>query len=64
MKETIKRYAVSSLVTFFTGFVLAVAPSLSDLSVDVAKEGVLLGILLVGVRAGVKMVIEEVSAKL
>ena len=58
-KEILKRYAWSTLVTFAAGFAMAVAPLLGeDLTLEAVKNGALVGVLLSGVRLGVKTVFE------
>lgn len=58
MNETTKRYLVSSLITFLTGFALAVLPVMDSLTLDNVQGGALLGVLFMGARAGFKALIE------
>ena len=58
MKETYKRYLVSSLVTFLTGFALAVIPDIDKISLDSFQDGVFVGIVFAGARAGMKALLE------
>lgn len=53
-----KRYIVSSVVTFVTGFALAIYPMLSDISLDNVSKATVVAFLFAGVRAGVKALIE------
>lgn len=57
-KETIKRYVISTVVTFFAGFAIAVLPLLSDLTIESIQTGALVGVIFAGVRAGIKIVLE------
>lgn len=58
MNTTIKKYITSSVVTFISGFALAIYPSISSLQVSDIKNGTLLGLIFAGTRAGVKALIE------
>lgn len=58
MKTSTKRYIVSSLVTFITAFSLAILPILDELSLDSFKDGAIVSVIFVGVRAGIKAFIE------
>lgn len=58
LSEHWKRYAWSSGVTFLAAFGLVVLPQLKDMSWESLGGGALVGLLLVGVRAGLKAVVE------
>ncbi len=60
MLETIKRYAISVLVTFVAGIAIVLAPALNDetLTLEAVKSGALVGVFFVAVRTAVKMVLE------
>jgi len=58
MSQTTKRYLISSLVTFFTAFSLAVLPVIDSITLDNLYSGALVGVLFVGARAGVKALLE------
>lgn len=58
MSQTTKRYLTSSLITFFTAFSLAVVPVIDSITLDNLYNGALVGVLFVGVRAGVKALLE------
>lgn len=58
MLDKIKRYAVSSFVTFLAGFGMALAPFLNDLTLEKLKSGGLFGLLFIGVRGGLKLLVE------
>lgn len=58
MSDTTKRWLISALVTFATGFAIAILPQIDSLSLESPQDGALLGIVLVGVRAGIKAILE------
>lgn len=58
MSKTFKRYAISSLVTFLTGFCVVVLPLMNDITMDTLKNGAYVGIVVLGVRAGIKALME------
>lgn len=60
MNQNIKRYLISSLVTFLAGFCIAVGPMIGDVTLEGLKTGAVTGILFTGIRAGVKALIELV----
>ena len=64
LSEHWKRYLVSSLVTFVGGFSAVLLVNLSTLSLEVVKDGGLIGFLFLGVRGGVKAVLEVFVAKI
>ena len=53
-----KRYLVSSGITFLTAFCIVLVAQIDTLSTTSLKDGGLLGVLFVGVRAGIKAVAE------
>jgi hypothetical protein len=57
-KQEIKRYLVSSLITFIATFLLVFLPQVSDLTLESIKTGAVLGLLITALRAGVKASIE------
>lgn len=57
-----KRYVISSLVSFVSGFAFAVIPSLDNLSLDGLRDGTLAGLAFVGLRAGLKALLEAFVA--
>ena len=62
MNPTVKRYLFSSLVTFFAGFAVAVLPEINKLSLAELQSGALWGVGFVGIRAGVKALLEWLVA--
>ena len=58
MNQNIKRYLISSAVTFLTGFCIAVVPMIDSLTLSGIKTGALAGLAFAGIRAGIKAVME------
>ena len=58
MNETLKRYLVSSVVTFLAAFLLVVLTFLQNFDVSTFNYAVLSGVLTAGLRAGVKALVE------
>lgn len=58
-KETLKRYLVSSTITFLTSFSLVLVTEIDDITIDSFKDGTIVGIVFVAVRAGVKSILEH-----
>ena len=52
------------VVTFFVAFALAVLPEIDELNANDVGTGAIYGVIFVGLRAGVKAVLELVVAKL
>lgn len=63
MTKTQKKYIFSSIVTFITGFAIAILPLLDSLTVDSFKNGAILGVIFAGLRAGIKALIEWAFVK-
>ena len=59
-----KRYLWSSLMTFLAGFLMAVVPELESLELESLRDGSLVGLVFVGIRTGLKLVLEVALAKL
>ena len=59
-KKDLKRYAISSALTFISGFALVVVPSIDTLTMDSFRDGTLVGLLFVGTRTGLKMMLEGI----
>lgn len=58
MTSTQKEYFISSLITFGTGFIMALIPVIDSLTVDSFQNGAMFGILLAALRAGIKALAE------
>lgn len=56
--ETVLRYTVSTLVTFFAGVAIVIVPALDNLTLEQVQQGALVGLLFSGARLGFKMVLE------
>lgn len=66
--NTVKRYLISSFDTFLAGFLTGIVPMLNALTIQDLSWGALkatiLGIVFVGVRAGIKALREYFAIKL
>lgn len=62
VKEHWYRYVMSTVVTFCSGFSLAVLPHINNMTLGDLKSGGLVGLVLAGTRAGVKLVLETFLA--
>ena len=58
MNETMKRYIVSSVVTFLTGFVFVMYSQVDSITIESFKDGSLFGVVFVATRFGIKGVME------
>jgi hypothetical protein len=58
MNKTIKRYIISSLITFLAGFCSIILVNIDNITLDSFKDGTLVGVIFLAVRAGVKGLIE------
>jgi len=57
-KKNIKRWIISSIITFLTGFALVMYNEIDSVTLESFKDGSLLGIIFVGIRSGVKAILE------
>lgn len=62
MNQNLKKYIVSSIITFVTTFAIAVVPIIDSLTLENVKTGALLALVFTGVRAGVKAVFEYIAS--
>ncbi len=62
-KEIVKKYVISSLITFVTAFAVAVLPTIDTLTVESIKQGALAGFVFLGLRAGFKAIFEHLASK-
>ena len=60
MNKTLKRYLISSAVTFVAVFLLALLPELSEFTLEGLKNGAIAGIVVALLRAGVKAGVEVI----
>ena len=58
-----KRHLYSALVTFLTGFALALIPDIDKITLSSFGDGVFVGILFAGARAGFKVLLEALVRK-
>jgi hypothetical protein len=56
--KTVRRYVVSSLVTFFAGFAIVFVKEIDSLTLSSLKDGSLAGLLFFSVRSGLKALFE------
>ncbi len=57
-QKTLKRYIVSSLLTFLAGFLAIILVNIDSITLDSFKDGTLVGIIFLAVRTGLKGLIE------
>lgn len=58
MSITTKRYIISSLITFLTGVGIVLLSQWDSITLESFRDGSILGVGFVAVRAGVKALIE------
>lgn len=58
MNENMKRYIMSSVVTFLTTFAIYFVSVIDDVTLASLVDGTLLSLLFTGARAGIKAVLE------
>lgn len=58
MSETVKRYLISTAITFVAGFAIALIPSLDNITLENIGTGALAGVVFAALRAGLKAVLE------
>lgn len=56
--NTTKKWIISSVVTFITGFAIVFVAQIDTISLASFKDGALLGLLFTAIRAGVKGILE------
>lgn len=57
-KQDIKRYLISSTITFVATFLLIFLSGITDLTLETIKAGAFLGLIVAALRAGVKAGVE------
>ena len=62
ISQDLKRHIISGIITFSTGFLLATVPILTTLTLEDLNKGALIGLLLAGFRAGLKVLYEQTLA--
>ena len=63
MNPTFKRHLISAIVTFVAAFAIVVVPQIDTVTVDNLTDGTLVGLIFVGVRAGLKALLEMLIPK-
>ena len=58
MNETLKRHIISAILTFVSGFALAILPVIDQITLESMQNGAVFGVIFVGIRAGVKALLE------
>lgn len=62
MTPDTKRHLISAGTTFATGFILGILPYLQNLDVASFGKSAAFAIVLVGIRAGIKLLVEKFVA--
>lgn len=62
--ETLKRYLISSLVTFSSTFLLVIGSQLGNLPEAEWGKTALFSVLITGIRAGIKAVVEKINDRI
>lgn len=62
MNQELKRHIISGIITFSTGFLLATLPIVTTLTVEDLNKGVIIGLVIAGLRAGLKLLYEKCLA--
>lgn len=60
MNKTLKKYIISSLVTFVTTFAIALLANYDSITLETVKNGAYVSIIFTAARAGVKSVLEYI----
>lgn len=63
MSNKTKKWLISSVVTFFTAFGVAILPLIDKLSFDTLSKSAIFALIFVGIRAGIKALIEYLVSK-
>lgn len=58
INKTTKRYLISSVVSFFGGFLLVIVQDIDNITLDSFKDGSFVGMAFLALRAGVKALAE------
>lgn len=58
MSNTTKRYIISSLVTFFSAFIVVLLAEIDTISLESLKDGAVIGLFFSAARAGIKALLE------
>ena len=58
MSQTTKRYIISSLITFLTGFAIVLLSDWDNITLNSIQDGSIVALIFVALRTGLKGVIE------
>lgn len=58
MKQNTKRWIISTLVSFFTGFFFVIYVEIDNITIDTFQNGAWVGILISAIRLGLKGTLE------
>lgn len=58
-KQTFKRYAISSAITFLTTFGIVMLADIDSITLESIKTGTVVGLVFIAIRAGLKAVLES-----
>ena len=58
MSKNTKRYLISSLITFLTGFCIVLVAQMDSITLQTIKDGSIVSVLFVAVRTGIKALME------
>lgn len=58
MADLFKRYFLSSLITFLAGVAMVLLSSWDQITLEAFKNGAILGLVFIAIRAGVKSLLE------
>lgn len=61
--KVIKKYALSSFITFLSVFCVAIVSQIDNLNADALQQGALVSLMFAAVRAAVKGVVEYLAGK-
>jgi len=62
-KEDLKRYLISSAITFLSAFLMSLSFQISELSVEAITGSAIVGAALVAVRYAIKVLAETIIKK-
>lgn len=57
-KQATKRYLISALISFVTGFAIVIVSQIESISLESLRDGSIMGIIFLAVRTGIKGVLE------
>jgi hypothetical protein len=63
MSPKTKELLFSTLLTFITGLLFVITPEIMNLTLDSFTDGTVVGLIVAGIRLGVKLAAESILAK-